>query len=51
MANYSCGFKKNVVLAYINSEDEIKYIAEKHGIKNKSEVGQWVKNHQTFGDE
>lgn len=50
MAKYSFEFKKNVVIAYLNGEGGIKYLANKYDIADPQKVMDWVKKYQAMSD-
>ena len=51
MTKYDYGFKKQVVIAYLNGEGGYKFISKKYGIPNKSQVKKWVNAYKTLGDD
>ena len=51
MAKYSFGFKKKVVMSYLNGEGGLPYIAKKYNIPSWASVKKWVRNYESFGDE
>lgn len=51
MSKYSYETKKKIVMEYLNGEGGGKYLAKKHGIKDKKSIMNWVKSYQAFGDD
>lgn len=51
MAKYSFEFKWMVVKEYVKGLGGYTYLAEKHGIKNRIQVRDWVKIYHDFGEE
>lgn len=50
MAKYDYEFKKKVVDAYMKGEGGYSFIAEKYGVKNRTQVLNWVHYYQQLGD-
>ena len=57
MSKYSFEFKLKIVKEYLSGEGGYKYLVKKHNIANgnakngKSQVRNWVKIYQEFGEE
>lgn len=51
LAKYSFEFKKKVIESYQRGEGGYSYLAEKHGVKNKRQVLNWIHYYEKFGDE
>jgi len=51
MPKYCFEFKKKVVDAYFRGEGGYSYLAEKHGVKNRRQVLNWVHYYEEFGDD
>ncbi|NLY46310.1 MAG: transposase [Tissierella sp.] len=52
MSKYSFEFKLKVVKEYLEGETGgYKSIAKKHGVKSDSQVEDWVKNYEEYGEE
>ena len=51
MAKYSFDFKKRVVLEYLSGKGGYNYLAEIHGIPDKTPIQNWVRNYKKYGDE
>ena len=51
MSKYSFEFKKKVVTSYLSGEGGFQAIAEKYGVPAWSNVKNWVRSYEKFGDE
>ena len=51
MAKYSYEFKKKVVQEYLDGNGGYEYLAKKYGIAKHTQVMDWVKSYQTFGND
>ena len=51
MAKYSYDFKKKIVQEYLDGNGGYKYLAKKYNIAKDTQVMEWVKAYQTFGDD
>lgn len=51
MSKYSCEFKKEIVMAYINGEGGYGYLVNKYGVKSSTNIVKWVKAYKEFGDD
>ena len=51
MAKYSYEFKKKIVQEYLDGNGGYKYLAKKYNIAKDTQVMDWVKAYQTFGND
>ena len=51
MAKYSFEFKKKVVSSYLKDEGGFEYLANLYGIPSKTNIKNWVRQYQKYGDE
>ena len=51
MAKYSYEFKKKVVQEYLDGNGGYEYLAKKYGIAKHTQVMDWVKSYQNFGND
>lgn len=49
MAKYCFGFKKNIVLAFLNGECGYRYLAKKYSVPSKGSIEKWVKAYNELG--
>ena len=50
MAKYSFGFKKKVVMEYLNGEGGWDYLTAKYELRTNSQLRRWVAAYKQFGD-
>ena len=51
MAKHSFEFKKKVVLEYLNGCGGTPYLSQKYNLGSNTQLRNWIKAYQTFGDE
>ncbi|MBQ4630007.1 MAG: transposase [Clostridia bacterium] len=51
MAKYSYEFKKKIVQEYLDGNGGYEYLAKKYNIAKDTQVMDWVKAYQTFGND
>ncbi len=51
MAKYSYEFKKKVVQEYFKGKGGYRYLAKKYKVPSRSNIEEWVKAYQEFGDD
>uniref|UniRef100_UPI0026EF8548 transposase n=1 Tax=Acidaminococcus timonensis TaxID=1871002 RepID=UPI0026EF8548 len=51
MAKYGYKFKKRLVLEYLKNRGSYRYISQKYGMSDDSQLKSWVAAYKRFGDE